>query len=182
MLTIFINNLLFICNKLTPLPKITKYRYHIHINKLLNKCRHLHNIICDENIRKNWRLVQLDVDIKIKKYNIDLESKVLSSNNKSIFYKFINKKLHSSNCISPLYNEIDNSISSFDFYNASCLLHQYSYVFNKSSNINIPILPYHLTCHHYYHLILLLLRYYVNVYVNYLVNSIIHQKVTERMI
>ena len=26
----------------------------------------------------NWRLAQLDVDIQIKKYNIDLESKVLS--------------------------------------------------------------------------------------------------------
>ena len=62
----------------------------------------------------NWRLAQLDVDIKIKKYNIDLESKVLSSNNKSIFYKYINKKLYSSNFISPLYNEIDNSISSSD--------------------------------------------------------------------
>ena len=87
----------------------------------------------------NWRLAQLDVDIKIKKYNIDLESKVLSSNNKSTFYKFINKKLHSSNVISPLYNEIDNSISSSDFDKASCLSHQYSSVFNKSSNINIPI-------------------------------------------
>ena len=31
MLTIFINKLLFICNKHTPLPKITKYRYPIHI-------------------------------------------------------------------------------------------------------------------------------------------------------
>ena len=85
----------------------------------------------------NWRLAQLDVDIKIKKYNIDLESKVLSSNNKSTFYKFINNKLHSSNFISPLYNEIDNSISSSDFDKASCLSHQYSSVFNKSSNINI---------------------------------------------
>ena len=85
-------------------------------------------------------MAQVDVDIKIKKYNIDLESKVLSSNNKSIFYKFINKKLHSYNCISPLYDEIDNSISSSDFDKASCLSHQYSYVFNKMSNINIPIL------------------------------------------
>ena len=140
MLTIFINKLLFICNKHTPLPNITKYRYPIHIKKLLNKCRHLHNIICDENSRMNWRLAQLYVDIKIKKYNIDLESKVLSSNNKSTFYKFINKKLHSSNFISPLYNEIDNSISSSDFDKASCLSHQYSSVFNKSYNINIPIL------------------------------------------
>ena len=74
MLTIFINKLLFICNKHTPLPNITKYRYPIHIKKLLNKCRHLHNIICDENSRKNWRLAQLDVDIKINKYNIDMES------------------------------------------------------------------------------------------------------------
>ena len=31
MLTIFINKLLFICNKHTPLPNITKYRYPIHI-------------------------------------------------------------------------------------------------------------------------------------------------------
>ena len=96
--------------------------------------------MCDENSRTNWRLAQLDVDIKIKKYNIDLESKVLSSNDKSIFYKFINKKLHSSNFISPLYNEIDNSITSSDFYKASCLSHQYNYVFNKSYYINIPIL------------------------------------------
>ena len=43
--------------------------------------------------------------------------------------------------ISPLYNEIDNSISSSDFEKASCLSHQYSFtVFNKSYNINIPIL------------------------------------------
>ena len=95
----------------------------------------------------NWRLTQLDVDIKIKKYNIDLESKVLSSNNKSIFYKFINKKLHSSNFISYLYNEIDNSISSSDVDKASCLSHQYSSVFNKSYNINILILSisYHIS-------------------------------------
>ena len=68
-----------------------------------------------------------------------MESKV-SSNNKSTFYKFDNKKLHSSNFISPLYNEINNSISSSDFDKASCLSHQYSSVFNKSYNINIPIL------------------------------------------
>ena len=51
-----------------------------------------------------------------------------------------NKKLHSSNVISTLYNEFDNSILSFDFDKASCLSHQYSYVFNKSYNINITIL------------------------------------------
>ena len=64
----------------------------------------------------------------------------MSSNYKSIFYKFINKKLHSSNFISPLYIEIDNSILSSDFDNASCLSYQYSYVFNKSYNINIHML------------------------------------------
>ena len=56
---------------------------------------------------------------------------------------FINsliRNYNSSNCISSLYNEIDNSISSFDFDKASCLSHQYNYVFNKISNINIPIL------------------------------------------
>ena len=61
------------------------------IIKVLNKCRHLPNIICDENSRVNSQLAQLDIYIKIKKYNIDLESKVLASNNKSICYKFINK-------------------------------------------------------------------------------------------
>ena len=43
MITIFINKLLFICN--TPLPNIKKYRYPIHIKKILNKCRHLHKIM-----------------------------------------------------------------------------------------------------------------------------------------
>ena len=60
--TIFINKLLFICNKHIPLPNITKYRYHdmhIRITKLLNKCRYRHNIICDENSRVNWRLASL---------------------------------------------------------------------------------------------------------------------------
>ena len=55
MLTIFINKLLFTCNKHTHLPNITKYRYPIHIKKLLNKCRHLHNIIFDENSRNNFK-------------------------------------------------------------------------------------------------------------------------------
>ena len=38
MLTIFINKLLFICNKHTPLLNITNYRFPIHIKRLLNKC------------------------------------------------------------------------------------------------------------------------------------------------
>ena len=139
MLTIFINKILFICNKLTKptLPNITKYRYPIHIKKLLNKFPHLHNIICDENSRMNCRLPIL---MLISKYKNILRNIILIWNLR--FYlpiitlfkkKFINMKLHSS----PLYNAIENSISSSDFDKASCLSHQYSYVFNKSYNINI---------------------------------------------
>ena len=86
-----------------------------------------------------------------------MESKVLSSNNKSTFYKFVNKKLHSSNFISPLYNEIDNLISSSDVDKASCLSHQYSSVFNKSYNINIPTHIIHIISHI---IITIILSYY----------------------
>ena len=58
MLTIFISKLVFICNKHIHLPNITKYRFPIHIKRLLNKGRHLHNIICKENSRMNCRLAQ----------------------------------------------------------------------------------------------------------------------------
>ena len=130
--------------------------------------------LCDENSLKNWRLAQLDVDIKIKKYNIDMESKVLSSNNKSTFYKFINKKLHSSNLYDLFIMKM--IIQYHHLILTRRLVYRISIVLYLIKVIILiyPYYPYHVTYHHHYPLILLLLRYYVHFYVYYLVNSIIH--------
>ena len=53
----------------------------------MNKCRYLHNIINDNNTRLNWRKVQFNFETKLKEYNLDKESKMLSSANTSNFNK-----------------------------------------------------------------------------------------------
>ena len=58
---------------------------------------------------------------------------MLSSNNKSSFYNYINTKLHNKNLIPPLRNRVDhNIIYTNDFDKADCLSDQFSSVFLKS--------------------------------------------------
>ena len=66
---------------------------------------------------------------------------MLSSDNKVTFYKYLNNKLHSTNSISPLYDETNNVVLSPDFNKASYLSHQYQSDFNNSIDSNLPPLP-----------------------------------------
>ena len=65
-----------------------------------------------------WYLMVLGNIIK------HIENTILDSNDKNSFFKYINKKLHSKDNISPLKSHIDINIICNDFEKAECLSHQ----------------------------------------------------------
>ena len=67
---------------------------------------------------------------------------VLNSNNKSLFYKYLNDKLHTSNSISPLLCSITNNIVISDDEKAVCLSRQFSSVIinNNSTSVSFPFI------------------------------------------
>ena len=58
MLNNFYNLLIKICNNYSPLYSHKKYKFHIHIKILLNKCRHLHKNINNSISYVKWRICQ----------------------------------------------------------------------------------------------------------------------------
>ena len=109
------------------------YKYPLPIKKLLNKYRVLHINIFDTDTHNIWRYNQSLLSDKIKKYNIYVEHKMLSSNKKSSFYNYINTKLNNKNITPPLRNRVDNNIIyTNDFDKTDCLSEQFSSVFLKS--------------------------------------------------
>ena len=70
---------------------------------------------------------------------------VLISNNKSLFYKYLNDKLHTSNSISPVLCSITNNIVTSDDEKAVCLSRQFSYLFinNNSTSVNFHFIARH---------------------------------------
>ena len=133
------NLLITICNNYSPLYSHKKYKFPIHLKILLNKCRHLHKNINNSIGYVKWRKCQSEFDILLEQYFIDKENLVLNSNNKSLFYKYLNDKLHTSNSISPLLCSITNNIVTSD---AVCLSRQFSSVFinNNITSINFPFI------------------------------------------
>ena len=96
-----------------------------------------------------WRKCQSEFDILLKQYFIDKKNVVLNSNNKSLFYKYLNDKLHTSTSISPLLCSITNNIVTSDNEKAVFLSSQFSSVFinNNSTSINFrfiarPVIDY----------------------------------------
>ena len=89
-----------------------------------------------------WRKCQSKFDILLKQYFIDNENLVLNSNNKSLFYKYLNDKLHTSNSISHLLCSITNNIVTSYDEKAVCLSRQFSSVFinNNSTSVNFPFI------------------------------------------
>ena len=53
----------------------------------------------------------MDFDNMLKVYNYVREANILSSNNRSLFYRYLNNKLSNSNMISPLLVTNDNDLS-----------------------------------------------------------------------
>ena len=139
MLNNFSNLLIKICNNYSPLYSLKKiYKFPIHLKILLNKCRHLHKNINNSIGYVKWRKYQSEFDILLKQYFIDKENVVLNSNNKSLFYKYLNDKFHTSNSISPLLCSITNNIVTSDDEKAVCLSRQFNSVFinNNSTSVN----------------------------------------------
>ena len=99
MLNNFSNLLIKICYKYSPLYLHKKYKFPIHLKILLNKCRNLHKNINNSIGFMKLRKCQSEFDILLKQYFIDKENLILNSNNKSLFYKYLNNKLHTSNII-----------------------------------------------------------------------------------
>ena len=142
MLNNFSNLLIKIYNNYSPLYSYTKYKFPIHLKILLNKCIHLHTNINNSIGYVKWRKCQSEFDILLKQYFIDKENLVLNSNNKSLFYMYLNDKLHTSNSISPLLCSITNNIVTSDDEKAVCLSRQFSSVFinNNSTSVNFPFI------------------------------------------
>ena len=59
----------------------------------------------------NWYRARLKCDNKLKQYNIDMETMVLSSDNTFTFYKYLNNKLYILNSSIPLLYTITNKDS-----------------------------------------------------------------------
>ena len=89
-----------------------------------------------------WRKFQSEFDILLKQYFIDKENLALNSNNKSLFYKYLKDKLHTSKFISPILCSITNNIVTSDDEKAVCLSRQFISVFinNNSTSVNFPFI------------------------------------------
>ena len=42
----------------------------------MNKCRYLHSIIHDNTTRLNWHKAKLNIETKLKEYNLDKEGAI----------------------------------------------------------------------------------------------------------
>ena len=130
----FTTNLLRICEIHTPKSTIFKFRYPIHLKKLLNKCRRLHGKINDEHSRKIWRQIQDKFNDELKTYNLNNELDCLYSGNKRDFYNHINRQLKFRKNMSPLKCPNNNVILTSDIDKANCLSNQFYSVFNISDS------------------------------------------------
>ena len=81
-----------------------------------------------------WRDSQSLLHSNIHNYVLQREYKVINSNNKSLFYKYVNSRCSSDNGISPLIKD-DNSYASIDYDKAVLLNDQFTSVFTNDNSI-----------------------------------------------
>ena len=136
---IFYLTILNIFDKTVPMTKVvtntSKNPKHIHSIQL----KFLHNF---KNRNKSiihynkWRDSQSLPHCNINNFVLTREYNVINSNNKSLFYKYVNSRCSSHNEISPLIKD-DNTYASLDYDKARLLNEQFTSVFTID-NGSIP--------------------------------------------
>ena len=103
--------MLDIFSKIVPISKLStnSHKYPKYIHSVQSKClRNFKNRNKSTIHNNKWRDSQSLLHSNIQKYVLQREYKVINSNNKSLFYKYVNSRLSFHNGISPLIKD-DNS-------------------------------------------------------------------------
>ena len=139
MFNIFYNTLYNIINDNVPAYKHIKNKktYPKYILRLKVKCLKYYKTRLDShNNFINWKNIKKLLDYNIKKLTIDREKLILSSNDKSRFYNYINSRCSSFSTICPIKSD-DNTYIFSDTVKSNILNNQFSSVF-INDNDNIP--------------------------------------------
>ena len=139
MFNIFYNTLYNIINDNVPAYKHIKNKktYPKYILRLKVKCLKYYKTRLDShNNFINWKNIKKLLDYNIKKLTIDREKLMLSSNDKSRFYNYINSRCSSFSTIGPIKSD-DNTYIFSDTVKSNILNNQFSSVF-INDNDNIP--------------------------------------------
>ena len=139
MFNIFYNTLYNIINDNVPAYKHIKNKktYPKYILRLKVKCLKYYKTRLDShNNFINWKNIKKLLDYNIKKLTIDREKLILSSNDKSRFYNYINSRCSSFSTIGPIKSD-DNTYIFSDTVKSNILNNQFSSVF-INDNDNIP--------------------------------------------
>lgn len=87
--------------------------------------------------RKLYDKLRIRFERKLAKYNKSIERKVVESNNKSAFFKFLKHKLRPKHTVCTLVNT-DGRIARSDFEKAELLADSFAQVFTKDSEQYVP--------------------------------------------
>ena len=139
MFNIFYNTLYNIINDNVPAYKHIKNKktYPKYILRLKVKCLKYYKTRLDShNNFINWKNIKKLLDYNITKLTIDREKLILSSNDKSRFYNYINSRCSSFSTIGPIKSD-DNTYIFSDTVKSNILNNQFSSVF-INDNDNIP--------------------------------------------
>ena len=131
MFNIFYNTLYNIINDNVPAYKHIKNKktYQKYILRLKVKCLKYYKTRLDShNNFINWKNIKKLLDYNIKKLNIDREKLILSSNDKSRFYNYINSRCSSLSTVGPIKSD-DNTYIFSDTVKSNILNNKFSSVF-----------------------------------------------------
>ena len=104
--------MLDIFSKTVPMSKLST-NSHKYIHSVQSKCLRSFKNRNKSTIHNNkWRNSQSLLHYNIHNYVLQREYKVINSNNKSVFYKYVNSRCSSHNGISPLIKD-DNSYMNY---------------------------------------------------------------------
>ena len=136
-INIFYSTMLDIFSKTVPMSKLSTnaHKYPKYIHSIQSKClRNFKNRNKSTIHNNKWRDSQSLLHSNIQNYVLQREYKVINSNNKSLFYKYVNSRLSFHNGISPLIKD-DNSYASLDYDKAVLLNDQFTSVFTNDNGI-----------------------------------------------
>ena len=80
------------------LQKYTSRQYNEEIRKLISKTRAFWRVMKTDNnaeLKSKYRILTIEINSAIQKFDMDREEKILDSNNLGTFYTFINNRLSS---------------------------------------------------------------------------------------
>ena len=136
-INIFYSTMLDIFSKTVPMSRLStnSHKYPKYIHSVQSKCLRNFKNRNKLTIHNNkWRDSQSLLHYNIHNYVLQREYKVINSNNKSLFYKYVNSRCSSHNGISPLIKD-DNSYASIDYDKAVLLNDQFTSVFTNDNGI-----------------------------------------------